>query len=212
MKQKPSITAQKLLNLYRQQHVIFGGWKTVNQIFINEADSNVMLEIKELPTGRLLAHHIENLRSGKTPMDSVDPELMPYGGLMSESSMTSIHLSDSELSELKNYLYEFVPDEDGLSKITSLNVVKRFGDEWQTAIRSALSSDDQMLNKWNIVIKTARAYYLWKIANDMLATPISERSRALIQADLPEFETYMPMFGDAGKELLAKLRVFVSSI
>lgn len=212
MKQKPSITAQKLLNLYRQQHVIFGGWKTVNQIFINEADSNVMLAIKELPTGRTLAHHIENLRSGKTPMDSVSPELMPYGGLMSKSAMTSIHLSDSELSELKNSLYEFVPDADGISKIRSLSVVKKFGDEWQIAIRSALSDDDQMLNKWNIVIKTARAYYLWKIANDMLAAPISERSRALIQADLPEFETYMPMFGDAGKEILAKLRVFVSSI
>ncbi|HOY47048.1 MAG TPA: hypothetical protein PLZ05_00390 [Alphaproteobacteria bacterium] len=211
MKTKPSVIAQKLLNLYRQHHVIFGGWKTVNQIFVKEADTEVMLEIKELPTGRMLAQHIENLRSGKTPMDSISSDLVPYGGLMSES-IVSIHLSESEVAELENALAEFAPDSEGLNKIKSLNVVKRFGDEWQVAIRSALSSNHELMEKWNNVIKTARAYYLWKVANDILAAPLSERSRARIQADLPEYETYLPMFGDQGKEILSKLRIFVSSI
>jgi hypothetical protein len=41
---------------------------------------------------------------------------------------------------------------------------------------------------------------------------MSERARAQIQAELPEFETYLPMFGDAGRDLLRRLREFVSSV
>lgn len=211
MKPRPSIIAQKLLNLYRQQHVIFGGWKAVNQIFVNEAEPDVMAELPNLPTGRMLAQHITNLRSGKTPMDSIAVELMPYGGLMNEA-VASTHLSDEEMSELRYALDSFVPDSDGLARIQSLDVVKKFGDEWQVAIRSALTDEPALQEKWNTVIKTARAYYLWKVANDMLGAPISERARAQIQADLPEYETYLPMFGEAGSELLSKLRIYVSSI
>lgn len=210
MKPRPSIVAQKLLNLYRQQHVIFGGWHAVNQIFVNEADEDVMAELPNLPTGKMLAQHIENLRSGKTSMDSIDIELMPYGGLMGES-VPSIHLSDDQISQLENALNEFVPDADGLAKIQSLDVVKQYGDEWQVAIKSALAKRRDLQQKWSLVTKTARAYFLWKVATDMVEAPISERARAQIQADLPEYETYLPMFGEAGDELLAKLRVFVST-
>lgn len=211
MKLKANIVAQKLLNLYRQQHVIFGGWKTVNQVFINEATPDVILELKNLPTGRMLAQHIENLRNGKTSMDSVASELLPYGGSMSESSIASTSLSETEVAELEDALATFTPNADGLAKIESLNIVKKFGNNWQVGIRTAISSNSQLVNKWNNVIKTARAYYLWKIANDILAAPISERSRAQVQAELPEFETYLPMFGDTGREVLSKLRVFISN-
>lgn len=211
MNPRPNVVAQKLLNLYRQQHVIFGGWQAINKIFIDEADTEVLTEMVHLPAGRFLIQHIENLRSGKTPMDSIAPDLMPYGGMMNEA-VESTHLSDTEMDELRNALNNFVPDADGLVKIQSLDVVKKFGDEWQPAIRSALADEPDLLDKWNIVSKTARAYYLWKVANDMLAAPISERSRAQIQADLPEYETYLPMFGDAGNDLLTRLRVFVSTI
>ena len=51
MKTKASTVAQKLLNLYRQEHVIFGGWAAVNQVFVAEADNDVMRELRPLPTG-----------------------------------------------------------------------------------------------------------------------------------------------------------------
>lgn len=211
MKKKPNIIAQKLLNLYRQHHVIFGGWKSVNKIFIDEATPEVITEIKDLPTGKMLIQHIENLRSGKTPLNSIEPSLAPYGGLMSEH-IESINLSESELSELRNALTNFTPDSDGISTIESLDVVKKFGTEWQIAIRSALSDYPEMLNKFNTVIKTERAHHLWKTANDILAQPVSELTRARVQANLPEYETYLPMFGDAGTTLLSKLRVFISNV
>ncbi len=211
MNVKASTTAQKLLNLYRQEHVIFGGWAAVNQVFVDEATPDVLHELRELPTGKNLIKHIENLRSGKTPMDSIERELLPYGGMMAETVAT-VPLTKSEWAELESGINSFTTDQDGLEKIQQLDVIKKFGDQWMVAIRAALSERPELLEKWALVTKTYRAYYLWKVASDMLNQPLSERARAQLQADMPEYETYLPMFGDAGVELLEKLRSFISTM
>ena len=211
MNAKASTTAQKLLNLYRQEHVIFGGWAAVNQVFVNESTPEILRELRELPTGKNLAKHIENLRSGKTPMDSIDHELLPYGGMMTETVAT-VPLTPDEWRELESGLNEFTTDQEGLNRIQQLNVIKKFGDQWLVAIRAALGARPDLMDTWAIVMKTYRAYYLWKVANDMLEQPLSERARAQLQADMPEYETYLPMFGDAGTELLEKLRSFITTM
>lgn len=211
MNTKASTTAQRLLNLYRQEHVIFGGWAAVNQVFVDEATPDVLRELRELPTGKNLVKHIENLRAGKTKMDSIERELLPYGGMMSETIAT-VPLTPDEWAELESGINEFTTDQDGLDRIQQLNVIKKFGDQWPVAIRAALSARPDMAEKWSIVMKTYRAYYLWKVASDMLNQPLSERARAQLQADIPEYETYLPMFGDAGTELLEKLRSFISAM
>ena len=94
----------------------------------------------------------------------------------------------------------------------SLPIVRKFGEEWPVAIQSALGARPQLLDKWRIVKQTYDAYRLWATANEIISSPLSERARAQVQADMPEYETYLPMFGDAGTELLEKLRTFVSSI
>ena len=96
MNAKTSTIALKLLNLYRQEHVIIGGWTTVNPIFVNEATDDVIKELRDMPTGKLLVRHIENLRSGKTPMDSIDPELLPYGGMMIAEDIATIKLTANQ--------------------------------------------------------------------------------------------------------------------
>ena len=212
MNAKTSTIALKLLNLYRQEHVIIGGWTTVNPIFVNEATDDVIKELRDMPTGKLLVRHIENLRSGKTPMDSIDPELLPYGGMMVAEDIATIKLTANQWQELEDALNSFTPDQMGLERFMKLDVVREFGEEWQNAIRSALNARPQLLDRWNIVNQTYNAYRLWDTANEIIANPISERSRAQVQADMPEYETYLPMFGDAGTELLTKLRTFVSSL
>ena len=212
MNAKTSTIALKLLNLYRQEHVIIGGWTTVNPIFVNEATDDVIKELRDMPTGKLLVRHIENLRSGKTPMDSIDPELLPYGGLMIAEDIATIKLTANQWQELEDALNSFTPDQMGLERFMKSDVVREFGEEWQNAIRSALNARPQLLDRWNIVNQTYNAYRLWDTANEIIANPISERSRAQVQADMPEYETYLPMFGDAGTELLTKLRTFVSSL
>lgn len=212
MNAKTSTIALKLLNLYRQEHVIVGGWTTVNPIFVNEATDDVIKELRDMPTGKLLVRHIENLRSGKTPMDSIDPELLPYGGMMIAEDIATIKLTANQWQELEDALNSFTPDQMGLERFMKSDVVREFGEEWQNAIRSALNARPQLLDRWNIVNQTYNAYRLWDTANEIIANPISERSRARVQADMPEYETYLPMFGDAGTELLTKLRTFVSSL
>ena len=99
MKAKASVIAQKLLNLYRQAHVINGGWPVLNHVFLDEASDEVLAELVNLPTGKMLATHIANLQSGKTPMDSIARELLPYGGMMAENEVVQ-HFTQEELDDL----------------------------------------------------------------------------------------------------------------
>ncbi len=212
MNAKSSAIALKLLNLYRQEHVIIGGWTTINPVFINEATDDVIAELGEMPTGKLLVRHIENLRSGKTPMDSIDSELLPYGGMMTQEDITNVTLTPERWQELENGIENFTPDQSGLDAFLALNVVKNFGEEWQNTIPAILAKKPYLMDKWGIITKTFNAYRLWDSANQIIANPISDRTRAQVQADMPDYETYLPMFGDAGNELLGKLRTFVSSM
>lgn len=210
MKSKSSVIAQKLVNLYRQEHVIQGGWAALNPIFVAEATPDVIREMRNIPTSKYLIKHIENLRNGTTPMDSIEPDLLPYGGQMSDDG-TTVPLTDAEWQELESALNSFTPTQDGLNLVESLSVVKRLGDEWYGAIKSALSIRPDLFAKWELVGQTQRAYYLWNIASDIIQRPITERIRAQVQAEIPEYETYLPMFGDAGIDLLNKLRNSLSS-
>lgn len=210
MKAKASVVAQKLLNLYRQEHVIIGGWAAVNPVFVNEAEPDVIEELRMLPTGKMLIEHIENLRSGKTSMDSIERDLLPYGGMMAQSELT-VQLTGTQISDLEYALNNFTPDQDGLNRIQNLPIVQKFGDQWIQAIRAALVTRPDLTAKWDTVAQTYQAYNLWNTASEMVNEPISERSRAQLQADMPEYETYLPMFGDAGVELLTKLRTFIST-
>ncbi len=212
MKPKASVVAQKLLNLYRQAHVIIGGWPVLNPIFVDEATPDVLDALGDLPTGRFLVKHIENLRSGKTPMNSIGRELLPYGGMMAESAL-NIQIKTSDWNDLISAINTFTPDQDGLARIMELNVVKSFGAEWSNTIKAAIGAKHpELLQQWAIIDQTYNAYNRWNLANELLAQPINERTRAQIQADMFEYETYLPMFGDAGMELLGKLRNFVSTM
>ena len=212
MPQQAHIIAQRLLNLYRQEHVIDGGWAAVNAVLIQESDDpKVISELELLPTGNKLITHINNLRSGKTPVDSIDKDLLPYGGMMTDLAVASA-LTENEKAQLKTALDGFTPDPEHLNAIKQLPFVQKFGNDWTEDIKSAIASDSEMLTKWKTVIQTDKAYRIWDSAKQLLSETLTERQRAQIQADMPEYETYLPMFGDAGNQALAKLRTFISSM
>lgn len=212
MKAKIKTTAQRLLNLYRQAHVIVGGWATVNKVFINDATDEVINELADMPTGKLLVQHIENLRSGKTAIDSIERELLPYGGLMVTEEMPSIKISNQQFQDLEKAIENFTYDQNGLDMLQNLSLIRSFGAEWPIAIRAILEKHPKTLEKWDTIVQTYNAYKTWNSANEVISKPLSERARAQVQADMPEYETYLPRFGASGIELLEKLRTFISSI
>jgi hypothetical protein len=212
MTQQAHIIAQRLLNLYRQAHVIDGGWAAVNKVFIDESsNAQVIEELQNMPTGARLVAHINNLRSKKTPMNSIDKDLLPYGGLMSGQE-TDISLNADEISELRGALNNFQPTLDDLNSIKRMELVRKFGNDWLQDIKIAVASDADLSAKWKTVVQTDKAYKIWDSAHQLLSETLTERNRAQIQADMPEYETYLPMFGDSGKEMLKQLRTFMSSL
>lgn len=211
MKAKASVVAQKLLNLYRQAHVIDGGWAAVNRVFLDEATDAVMSELRGLPTGKMLAAHIENLRTGKTPADSIARELLPYGGMMAESE-TAPNLSPEEMDDLLHALDAFTPDARGLDEFMANPIISRFGSDWANQIRNALPHDSEAFEKLDKVVQIANAYKMWDKASQILSKPVTDRERAQLQVDMPEYETFLPMFGDEGKNLLRRLHTFTSSM
>ena len=211
MKAKASTIAQKLLNLYRQAHVINGGWAAVNSVFMNEATDEVLKELLDLPTGKLLARHIKNLRDGKTPKDSIARELLPYGGMMDTTIATS-DIHESDIDSIISAIDEFEPSQDGFKKFMNLPIIRNFGSDWVANIKNALVGHPDTLEKFDFIVQTWHAYNLWDKATEILGKPVNDRVRAQMQVDMPEYETYLPMFGDDGKQLLKRLHKFTSSL
>ncbi|MCL2538493.1 MAG: hypothetical protein FWF34_00715 [Alphaproteobacteria bacterium] len=216
MRESNSKTAQRLMNLYRQAHVINGGWVAVNAVFIAEATAPVLEELKKLPTGGRLVTHIENLKRGRTAANSIARDLMPYGGIMESAPMDNddipTGISETDFASIERALDNFQPNQESLDAIKSLPAIQQFADRWLVGIRATIAGRADLLDKWRVVYNADRAFSLWSRASDILSWTPTERMRAEVQADLPEYESYLPMFGDAGKELLGKLRAYVSSV
>lgn len=211
MKAKASVIAQKLLNLYRQAHVITGGWAAVNKIFVDEATDEVMSEMQDLPTGKFLVLHIKNLRSGKTPMNSIARELLPYGGMLAETAMTT-GIEPDNLQELIDAIDSFNPSQPGVHKFMDTAVVRDMGVDWVALGHRALKNHPEEQQKFDEIVQTANAYHVWDMAKETLKQPVNDRLRAQVQIDMPEYGTYLPRFGDEGEKLLRRLHEMTSSL
>ena len=77
-KKEIDATAWRMLNIFRQFHVIEGGIASVNKYFIT-ADDDVINSIQAQPGGKKLAEHIRNLKTKKTSMNSINRYLLPFG-------------------------------------------------------------------------------------------------------------------------------------
>ena len=100
---------------------------------------------------------------------------------------------------------------EGLDKIKQLPFVQKFGNTWTDDIKKALTDNNEMLAKWDVVARTALAYKNWDTAQKLVSQPATERNRALIQANMFDFEMYLPMFGEPGKEILSKLHAITAA-
>jgi len=211
MKTRGASTAQRLMNLYRSAHAIEGGWSAVNAALVAESDDTAAAEIAKLPCGNALNAHIANLKSGRTRMNSIEPELLPYNGMLSrgEAASATTSVDAVEYAELRTALESFAPDAEHVGRIKRLALVRRFGDNWPSGVRGILR-EAPLLAAWGAVLRAESALRYWNRASEILgAANPTEFMRAEVQADLPEYETYLPVFGAAGTDVLTRLRRFV---
>ncbi len=211
MKAKASVIAQKLLNLYRQAHVIDGGWNSLNKIFVDEATDEILKELQDLPTGKFLVMHINNLRDGKTPMDTIARELLPYGGAFAEKA-SDTNVSNQDITELVDAINNFVETQQGLEKFIKAPVITRLGSDWISNAQALLANNADALEKFSAIVRMWNAYKRWMDAKDIINQPINDRIRAQLQVDMPEYETYLPLFGEDGAKLLRHLHTLTSSL
>ncbi len=213
-------TAQRLLNLYRQAHSIDGGWVVLNPYFISEDSPKLEEELKKLPNGWKLAKHIENLKEGKTQMDSISPDLTPYGGLMTNDNVykvvQNIELPKAEFDNLSDFLHGFKPDFKHLTDFKKAEFFESLGKDWtnqaKLIIQNSNDKDSEtLLNKLNQLIDLDKTYSAWYQASELLTEPESEKTKATAQTLLTEFESRLPKFGKQGQELLEKIRNLISS-
>jgi len=164
-----------------------------------------------LPTGKMLVAHIKNLRSGETPMDSIARDLLPYGGMMVDATL-NVDISPSDVKQIITAVNDFTPDQDGLESFMKNPIIQKFGANWIALVQSALSSNPSELERFDDIVHTWNAYRAWDNANAIMSKPVNDRTRAQLQADMLEYDTYLPMFGEQGSELLDKLHNVVSSL
>jgi hypothetical protein len=205
MKTQAALTARKLMNLYRSAFAIEGGWGAVNAVLTAEADDAVVAEVEKLPCGKNLGRHISNLKRGLTKPDSIDPELTPYNGMMQPRPDD---VDDAAFAALRGELENFQPDKEHLERIKNLPIVRQFGGRWPAGVLAILR-DDSLVAIWRNVVQSDRAMKLWGRAAEILSSSPSDLLRAEVQADMPEYETYLPMFGKDGLDILSRLRQFV---
>jgi len=206
MNARPQVIAQKLINLYRSAFAINGGWAAVNKVFIADGTDAIIAEVLKFPGGKYLYQHIQNLKSGATKMDSIAVDLLPYNGMMTQSRTHSFDDKDYEI--LIKAIENFEPDPDNIRYIKSLPIVTSMGLDWINGVRQILR-DDALLAIWQNIVYSDRALELWSRAGEILGSTPSDYLRAEVQADMPEYETYLPMFGKDGLEVLTRLRQYI---
>lgn len=70
--------AHRLVNLYRQFHILDGGPKMLNDMY-KKIDQAVVDRVKHIPGGAKLSAHITMLQNGELNDDEVKKHLLPFG-------------------------------------------------------------------------------------------------------------------------------------
>lgn len=70
--------SRRYINIFHQLHVIEAGIAELNKDFMAMPAEAIEL-LPELSGGAKLRQHILNLKNGATPMDKIDPDLLPFG-------------------------------------------------------------------------------------------------------------------------------------
>ena len=232
-REKALTIGKRYLNIFRQLHVITAGIETLNKDFLSLPDDVVKI-LPELAGGLKFYQHIQNLKSGATPINKIEAELFKqytdftapssgvshsftdssYQGSPVEKSEPTINSTSDDYGNLFEMLRSFQPTPQNLNDFKSSETIKDLGPNWKVEIQRILSnsgaSDTAKLKKnfENLCIFDT-ALDIWEECVALVKNP-RKKSREEIQSNLSNYQKYLNMFGKGGQDLYEKVKALVS--
>ena len=233
-REKAKGLARRAINIFRQLHVIDAPLKELNKKFLS-LDSDAVALLPEMPGGVKLYSHIQNLIGGLTPMDKIDPDLLPFGKEVFEDKKLYAEFTDFDkdsyipappkvalkhASETKAKaadpmepvwaaLRDFNGEAERLEVFKALPAVKAFGDNWRLEVAERIPMS--ALPDWDRLGKIFEEMITLDdglVAWKAVSTFVKNPTPAARKAIAPmlaEYKARLALFGAAGETLKARL-------
>ena len=233
-REKAKGLARRAINIFRQLHVIDAPLKELNEKFLS-LDSDTVALLPEMPGGVKLYSHIQNLIGGLTPMNKIDPDLLPFGKEVFEDKKLYAEFTDFDKDSyvpappkvaLKHAvgakatpadpmepvwvaLKNFNGEAEKLEAFKALPAVKAFGENWRLEIAERIPMS--ALPDWERLSKLFEEMVTLDdglVAWKAISTFLKNPSSAARKAIAPmlaEYKARLALFGSAGETLKARL-------
>ena len=229
---------RKYLNIFHQLHFINAGMEILNNDFLTMSDDVIEL-LPELAGGMKLAQHIKNLKTGKTPINKIDADVLPFGELVFDDHEKFLeYTSYNKIAAMKNVesennaetssiqteinneykqLYEllraFKNTPALLENFKSSEVIRDLGPDWKNEVKNILKNSKE--KDASNMRKTFDGLCVFDIAlnywQECVAIVKNPKSKPTseIKDKLSDYKKYLAMFGAGGKDLYEKVKQLV---
>lgn len=231
-REKALFLGRQYLNIFHQLHVIDAGLTALNKDFISLPDDVIDI-LTELPGGVKFRQHILNLKNGTTPIDKIDPDLLPFGkevfldetlyvkytsytspsGATKTSNIQNNKIQDNlDMDNSKlifDYIRKFQNTPKHLEDFKSKEEVHDCGPEWKSKISSMIQNSnepdkDNLKKIFDGLCVFDNALNVWQECVSIIKNP-KIKSKDEIISKLPEYKKYLAMFGAGGNSLFEKV-------
>lgn len=232
-RERAKAVARRYINIFHQLHVIDAPLATLNAEFAALPRDVVML-LPEMMGGVKLHQHIQNLKTGQTPMDKVDPDLLPFGReVFDDVKLYTQYTSYDKASyvpappsvadgpgarkakdgggeaQIWSMLRSYTNTPESLEAFKKLPAVASLGPKWRDELKSRIATSNQpdwehLAQAFDNLVQFDDAVEAWGAVSMFVRNP-SPEARTKIAPKVDTYKKNLDMFGDAGEALAAKL-------
>ncbi len=212
------LLARQLLNRFRQAAVI--DIAVFNRDLL-AANADVINIISTLPGAHQLMLHLDNLKSGHTPKDQIDPSAMPFA-MVTGSAAKPVFLpepdteeNDSKETDISSHVplpnkiaTAFETFDSSYEKLEHFQ--KDFGDDWIDQFSEAVRTFDTtpaQKDQFDAILSYKKLIDLWFTAQGMIESPNTD----VIKDLLDNHQDDLNKFGDDGAKLIETLKTLAQS-
>ncbi|MHA1550098.1 MAG: hypothetical protein ACTSXV_01430 [Alphaproteobacteria bacterium] len=202
------MNTQNMLALFRQIHVLEGGVETFNKALLSIPEDEIF-SLREKPSGEKLFQHFKSLQSGEVKKNQIVKKFLPFEELLPQKGVIDKEISlkknpvnsveKKEKNSILEELMAFSPDEAHLNRFQ-----KDFGDSWKKQLEKVVQKENskEIHIQYDVVLDFSDALDAWHLGETILAEDNQVKARAQIK----NIESFLQKFGDAGEEMIRKIK------